>query len=287
MKIVQQVMLCLVLLVFVCMPVLATEEETSDSIRINWEYGPKTVNLGNNLATLDLPEKYVFAGAKDSKTLMEYMGNPISDEEIGFVAPEDENKNWFVLFEYDPMGYVKDDEADKIDADGLLKSITEATAEVNPNLKILGWQEPPHYDKASNHLVWSILAEGREGQVINYNTRLLGREGVTSVTLVAGPEELEAIKPELSRIIDHYEYKQGKRYTDFIAGKDRIAEVGLTALVAGGAGAAAAKSGLLAKIFGPLLLALKKFWIIILAVIGGLFAKLKSLFGGGSDSDSN
>src|SRR5262249_61752461 len=70
----------------------------------------------------------------------------------------------------------------------------------------------------------------------------------------------------------------GARYEDFQEGKDRVAEYGLAALVAGGAGAAAlklVKVGLLAK-FGTKLLALliagKK---LIFVAVAGLAALVK------------
>ncbi len=287
MKLFQHLLVSLALLAFAAIPVLATEEAASQGPKIDWIQGPDEITMGNNLATLQLPENFVFADGENTRRLMKAMHNGITDQEIGLVTPADENAHWYIIFEYDPMGYVKDDEADKIDAEGILNGIkenTEAQNEENkkaglPGIHVIGWQEAPHYDKATHNLVWSILAKDDEGgEIINYNTRLLGREGVTSITLVVEPGQLESIKPELSRVLDSFHYKAGKRYGDFIAGKDKIAEVGLTALVAGGVGAAAAKTGLLGKIFGPLLLLLKKFWIVLAAAVGGLFSKVKSLF---------
>lgn len=283
----QHLMLSVALVAFAVMPALAAGEGTSEGPKIKWVQGPLDVTLGENLATLQLPEQFVFADAEDTRHLMEAMHNTVTEQEIGLVTPADEHANWYILFEYDPMGYVKDDEADKIDAEAILNGIkenTEAQNEENkkaglPGIHVVGWQDPPHYDKATHNLVWSLLARDDEGgEIINYNTRILGREGVTSVTLVVEPEHLEAIKPELSRVLDSYRYQEGKRYSDFIEGKDKIAAVGLTALVAGGVGAAAAKTGLLGKIFAPLLLLLKKFWIILAALVGGLFSRIKSFF---------
>lgn len=84
---------------------------------------------------------------------------------------------------------------------------------------------------------------------------------------------MEKVKSNLETIVSKYSYKEGKRYTDYIKG-DKVSEVGLTALIAGGAGAGAAKLGLFAKI----LLVFKKLWIFVLFGIGGIFKWIGRLF---------
>lgn len=257
----------------------ATESE--DTSKINWIEGPKTVDVGNDLAKLDLPSEYVFADGNDAKKLMKEMDNAVTDREQGIVFSKDTKENWFVLFEFDPIGYVRDNDAKEIDADKLLADIKKGTEEDNKErikngkttLDIIGWDEKPHYDTKTHNLVWSILANSRGEQIVNYNVRVLGRGGVTEVTLVAGKDEMTKVKPNLETIISKYSYKDGKKYTDYIKG-DKAAEIGLTALIAGGAGAGAAKVGLLAKI----LLVFKKIWILIIVGIGGVLKKIVGIF---------
>ncbi len=253
-----------------------------EQVQINWIEGPGTMDLGSDIAQVELGENYVFAGADDSKTIMTLMGNPISDQEIGLIMPGDEERSWFLLFEYDPIGYIKDDDKDDIDANALLESIRAGTEEANKQreemgispLHIVGWYEEPHYDTASNNLVWAILGEDDEGQVVNYNTRLLGRYGYTSVVLVTEPEALDADKNEVAEIMSSFSYKQGKKYSEFKEG-DKVAAIGLTALIAGGAGAAAAKFGLF-KFLAKAWKAVAAGAVALFAAIGGF---LKKLFG--------
>lgn len=261
--------------------VVVHAEDSKDAQQINWIEGPKTVDVGNDLAKLDLPSEYVFADGKDAKKLMKEMDNTVTGIEQGIVFAKDTNENWYVLFEFDDIGYVRDNDAKKIDADKLLSEIKEGTEQDNKErrkkgrstLDVIGWDEKPHYDPNSHNLVWSVLSNSDGEQIINYNVRILGRGGVTEVTLVAGKDEMEKVKPKLETIINNYSYKEGKKYTDYIKG-DKAAEVGLTALIAGGAGAGAAKVGLLAKI----LLVLKKIWILIIVAIGGVFKKVFGIF---------
>jgi len=278
-KILTTLLICLVIVGL--SPVSAHATESEDTSKINWIEGPKTVDVGKDLAKLDLPSEYVFADGKDAKQIMKKMDNNVSGIEQGIVFSKDTNENWYVLFEFDDMGYVKDNDAKEIDADKLLSQIKKGTEEDNKErlkngkstLDIIGWDEKPHYDANTHNLVWSVLCNSRGEQIVNYNVRVLGRGGVTEVTLVAGKDEMVKVKPNLETIISKYSYKEGKRYTDYIKG-DKAAEVGLTALIAGGAGAGAVKLGLFAKI----LLVFKKIWILIIVGIGGLFKKIAGIF---------
>lgn len=94
-----------------------------------------------------------------------------------------------------------------------------------------------------------------------------------SAVLVADSEQLTVLKPELAGIISSFSYKKGSRYAEFVQG-DKLAKIGLAALIAGGAGAVAVKLGLFQ--------ALAKFWKVlvvgILAFFGAIWKVLKGLF---------
>ena len=265
----------------------ATSLAEAEGPKIDWKQGPSTADLGEKVAELKVPEKFVFAGAKDTQKLMEAFGNPVDGTEVGFLAPTDENETWFVVFEYHDVGFIKDADKEEIDADAILKSIREATEAANevrrekgmPTISVVGWEEPPRYDGQSHNLVWAIRGRGSDGdEVVNYNSRILGREGYTSVMLVTDPGTLASLKPQLAGILGGFSYKTGRRYSEWVAG-DKVAAYGLSALVAGGAGAAAAKLGL----FGMLGKFLAKGWKLVAAAVVALGAGAKKLFGGKSE----
>lgn len=252
-----------------------------------WEEGPKSVVLGNDLAEVSLQDSETYLNAKESQRLLRDMGNIINGTEVGLVAPRSQDESWFVVFEYEAVGYVKDDEKDSIDADALLESIKEGTEAANkeraelgrPGLHVVGWAEPPHYDAASHNLVWGILARSDDGrEIINYNVRVLGRGGVMSATLVDAPERIEAAKPAMASLLTRFDYRPGKRYAEWREG-DKVAAYGLTALVAAGAGAAAVKTGLLAKLLQILAKAGKAVFLFAAALLAGVAKFLKALFG--------
>jgi len=258
---------------------------------INWNYGPGQVDVGKNLAQLNLSEDIVFADEHGTKIIMEIAGNPLSGREIGLVMPIDDSPDWFVVFEYDGLGYIKDNEADTLNADALLENIIRGTEAANkirkskgqPPVYVIGWDKKPHYDPFSHNLVWSILGESEGEKIINYNTRLLGRKGYISATLVVRPDTFILAKPQLASILGNMSYKKGMMYADFIPGKDKVAGIGLAALIAGGGGTAAvkaAKAGLFVKFWKVILAVLlvgKKFVIIafigLIALLGKLFRR--------------
>jgi uncharacterized membrane-anchored protein len=96
--------------------------------------------------------------------------------------------------------------------------------------------------------------------------------------LVADQEGLAEAVAAFDSVLTNYTYVEGERYAEWRDG-DKVAEYGLTALIAGGAGVAAAKLGLFGKAWKVILglfIALKK--LIIVAVVGAV-AFLKRLFG--------
>lgn len=238
---------------------------------VTWQKGPSVGQLGIN-AEVKVPEGYIFAGARDTRTIMEENKNPISNRELGLVALAEED--WFAVFEFSDVGYVKDDEKASLDANAILQSIKEGVAESNkertrrgwPTMSVIGWETQPHYNELTHNLEWAFRAESEGYPVINHNTRLLGREGVMEVTLVTNPETLNETLPKFRKMLEGYTFKEGHRYAEFSAG-DKTAAYGLTGLIVGGGAVALVKTG-----------ALKWLWKVLVAAAVGLSALVKRLF---------
>lgn len=238
---------------------------------VTWQKGPTVGQLGVN-GEVKVPEGYVFAGARDTRTIMEANKNPITNRELGFVAPAGES--WFAVFEFDDVGYVKDDEKSSLDANAIFESIKKGTEEGNkervrrgwPTMTVIGWETPPRYDEATHNLEWAFRAESEGSPVINHNTRLLGRGGVMEVTLVTDPETLAETLPKFKTMLQGFEFKQGHRYAEFRSG-DKTAAYGLTGLIVAGGAAAAVKTG-----------AFKWLWKVLVAAVVGVGALVKKLF---------
>jgi uncharacterized membrane-anchored protein len=251
-----------------------------------WQQGPLEAKLGDQ-ATLKLSENYRFLDPDETRRILKDMGNFPSGAELGLVAGSAGDDSWFVVVRFVDAGFVPDDDAANWDADEMLASIKEGTEEANAkrremgadSLTVRGWEEKPHYDKATNKVVWAISADDAHGATVNYNTLALGRHGYMSMNLVADLQQLPALKPHAGVLLSNLNFVQGKRYADFNGATDKVAAVGLAALVAG----AAFKSGLLAKLL-VLIIAFKK--VIVIAGVGLLAWVWKLVKGRSSTSAS-
>ena len=263
--------------------------ESSDSVlkKANWIKGPGRADMKDKAEIL-LSEGYQFADAKDTRRILEAYGNLTSGTELGLVAPT--SMVWFVVFEFSESGFVKDDDKDKLDADAMLKTIGSGVERSNeerkrrgfPAMKVVGWEQPPHYDTETHNLEWALKFESEGHLVVNYNTRLLGRRGVMEVQLVVDPDRLSASLPAFKQLLKGYQFKSGEKYAEFRQG-DKLATYGLAALVTGGAVAIAAKTGLLTA----LILFFKKFAkLAVLAVLGAAAWVKRLVTGKGRSSDS-
>jgi len=242
--------------------------------KLAWQRGPGEGVIGAK-AKIRIPEGYAFLDEKNTRRFLELMGNPPRDNHY-MIAPA--NLDWFAVFSFDPVGYVKDDE--QIDADKLLATLKESDGPGNEERKRLGmspiytdgWHVPPHYDAGTKRLEWGMrLRDEKGGLHVNYTSRLLGRSGVMSAILVSSPQTLGADMKAFNGALAGYDFVPGEKYAEFKSG-DKIAEYGLAALVVGGAAAAAAKAGLF-KSLGKFL------WVIIGGAAMGGWALFKKLLG--------
>ncbi|HJV69995.1 DUF2167 domain-containing protein [Ideonella sp.] len=248
--------------------------------------GPAEIKLLDQ-AVLKLPEGRVFVPQPQATRLLQAMGNPGEDPRLqGLVFPKGDDQGWFMTVRYEDSGHIKDDDAKEWNADDLLKSYKEGTEASNeervklgvPAIEIIGWAEKPAYDAATHRLVWAMssrekgerVASAEDGQGVNYNTYLLGREGYFSMNLVTGLKELPQHKPEGQAMLAALAFNDGKRYGDFDEKTDHVAEYGLAALVLG---VGAKKLGLLAMA-GVFFAKFAKLIILGVVGVGAAAAKL-------------
>ena len=247
--------------------------------------GPADIALKDQ-ARLALPASRLWVPQPVAGEILQAMGNRPGTRLLGLIYPMTDGEDWVVVAEYDPAGYVKDDDARDWNADDLLANLREGTAEANkerkqrgfPEIEVTGWAEKPAYDAATHRLVWAALAAEAgapsKSVTVNYNTYALGREGFVSLNLLTDSDRLATDKAHARDLLGRLEFVNGKRYADFDSKTDHVAEYGLAALVAG---VAAKKLGLLALVG----VALAKFWKLgLLALVGGgaLWPRLKARF---------
>jgi uncharacterized membrane-anchored protein len=223
-------------------------------------------------ADIAIPGGYRFLGSGDASKLMEYYGNLSDGSELGFITPDD--MEWFAVFEFEDIGYVKDDEKDQLDANAILQQLKEGQKAANEELSrrglstlnVLGWHTPPFYNTQTKNLEWAIrLSSSDGGEILNYKTKLLGRRGVMDVVLVCSEDQLASVVPHYQGLLQGFSFKKDESYAAYTKG-DKIAEYGLVGLIAGGGLLVAAKSGLLAKLWKPILAGL--------VIVGAFFKRI-------------
>ncbi|SBS31666.1 hypothetical protein MSP8887_01567 [Marinomonas spartinae] len=241
--------------------------------------------LGNGVAELSLTDKFQYLSPKSTERLLvDGWGNPPGNKTLGMLIPANtnplSNDGWGVVITYQKDGHVKDSDAKTIDYNELLQKMKKETQSESKervkqgygSMELVGWAQPPRYDQATHKFYWAEdlkTSDSREDS-LNYNIRVLGREGVLVLNVVGGMSQLHDIEKETPALLAVTNFTKGNRYADFDSKTDHVAEYGLAALVAGGV---AAKMGLFAKLLA-LLIAFKKVIIIGVAAFGGVIMKL-------------
>lgn len=265
---------CMLLNIIFTKSIIADEAADMESFKkIKWQEGPCVSDIGS-IAEIRVPAGYMLADQNGTKILMELCHNPVSGYEYGTLAPSD--LGWYVVFSYSDTGHIRDDEKNSLDADAIMKALKSGTEVRNrerqkrgwSRFDIIGWEQPPRYNAVTNNLEWAMKGKDENGEVINFNTRLLGRKGVMSITLVANPENYYSILSQYQEILANYEYKSGYKYAEYRQG-DKISQYGLSALVVGGATAVAVKAG-----------TFKWLWKVIVVGFVAVVGFFKNLFSG-------
>lgn len=119
-------------------------QDAKDKKSVDILKGPATAKVGA-VAQIEVPAGYAFLDGKTTRALLKASGEPTSGNEVGFLRPT--NAHWSVIFEFSSIGYVKDDDKDKLDANKLLKSYQDGTAEANKAREAAG---NPHKNNIMN-----------------------------------------------------------------------------------------------------------------------------------------
>ena len=230
--------------------VQATSETTNPISELDWRIGPSKENV-NGVASIETKEDEGFLDTPNSDKFLEYTDNLKTGTTNILVASDN---SWWATFDFDDIGYVKDN--DKIDADELLKQLKASDEPANKERERLGytkiytvgWAVAPHYDPKTNRLEWALkIRDDNNNETINYTIRILSRSGVMNATLISSEENLTQNIAAFKNDLNNFKFNAGESYAEFKAG-DKVAKIGLAALIVGGAAAVATKKGFWAAI---------------------------------------
>lgn len=239
-----------------------------------------TIEFTDDHFNLDVPRGFIFLDYEQTRHLLvDYWGNPedVLEGTLGALVSANDsiylNVAIAYTISYNNAGYVRDDDADSINYDELLKEIQKAMKEnskaTGRDLECIGWAWQPSYDKAAHTLMWARLLRFGDQETINFDMRILGKDGFVTITAIADPEDKAAVQAAQSTMVHSVKYDSGYAYTDFNPERDHVAEWTLGGLIAGKVLAKVGFWGLLAK-FSKIIL------VAILAFFAGIWKWIKS-----------
>ncbi len=256
-----------------------------DSIENSFKYQYGTVDLGNGMATLQVPEGYKYLDPEQANYVLTQLWENPESETMGLLFPEytspvGDSMMYAVEISFESEGYIEDEDAADLDYDDLLETMQEDAKEINEMrlkqgyeaVEIVGWAAPPFYDAADKKLHWAkeLKFGASEINTLNYNIRVLGRRGYLTLNAIGDMEILPEFQANITPILSSVEFNEGHHYDDFDPELDKVAAYGVGGLIAG---KVLAKAGFFALI--------AKFWKFIAIGAIALFAGVKKfLFGG-------
>jgi len=231
------------------------------------------VRIPEAKAVMHLGDRYYFLPANEAKdVLIRVWGNPPEavSNVLGMVLEKNASifdNVWGAVITYQDTGHVPDTDAAEQDYNAVLTEMQSGDAADNerrkaagyPAMNLIGWAQPPSYDKASHSLIWAreLSVVGDPVNSLNYDVRLLGRTGVLSLNMIASMKAIDDVRAAAATFGKSVTFEPGGAYSDFNSSTDHTADYGLAGLVAGGVALGVAKKlGFLAIIlkFGKVIL---------------------------------
>jgi len=261
-----------------------------DSVSKALNYGTGKIKPEGGHIMLDVPDQFKYLNKEQSKyVLTKLWGNPesSSDEVIGMLFPKASDpfsdSAYAFVITYSEIGYVKDEDADKINYDDLLKNLQGEEKEENekrvkagyPAVRLIGWAQKPYYDSKRKILHWAKeLKFGEEDgpNTLNYEIRILGRKGMVSLNAVGKMYDLPLVNKDIEKALTVASFTEGNSYFDFDPKIDKVAAWTIGALVAGKLLAKAGLFAIILKFLAPL-------WKFIVLAFVGLGAWIKRRLG--------
>lgn len=287
----------LVVVALTCGTTPAESQQSTRDILHNLSFQSGKITLGDNLADIVQTENFRFLNNADTQTfLTRIWGNPpgAGKNSLGMLLPVDPNPltndGWAVVITYEASGNVSDEDAEKIDYNDLLKGMQQEARESSKArisrgqeaIELIGWAKQPFYDVKRKKLHWAKhlrFGDGKNGDTLNYEIRILGRNGVLRLNVVASMDALASVDTMIPDILDMVHFNTGNTYAEFDPKIDTAATYGLAGLIAGGV---LAKTGFFKGLVALLIASKKLFGLALFGVIAVFWGKIKSAFSGPS-----
>lgn len=219
--------------------------DSSDLLSASFSYKVGEQVL-NQLAVLKVPQGYRLLEGDQARVLVEQLwGNPENPNTLGVLIPQrvspTDKEVGGIIISFEPTGYLNDDDAQRINYNRLLYSMKEELQEDNllkggrsvGAIKTVDWAFPPYFNKSNHslHLAKVFKFESKLSPFLNYEVRLLGRNGALCLTAIGKASDLQKIKAQLESVLEYTQFTFGNRYEDFNPLTDRKSSWGQDAPV--------------------------------------------------------
>ncbi len=230
---------------------------------LGWINGPKEMNFQEAQSKININSNFDILTDNDANQLLFWL-NGIEFPYVKIYA-YDLNDDTQYMFYYNDSGYVKTNDWTDVDPKKFIDEIRENYKISNeerkknnlPYVINVTWMKTPYLDGIYNSVYWALNVQWSDNTSSQEGTALiLGREGYTTAKYVAGQNGYD--EQMLLNLSKMHKFNETKEYKDWKSG-DKVAAVGIGALLASTLGVKALKPGLVAA--G--LAILKKFWFIL------------------------
>lgn len=196
------------------------------------------IPLNNGQLTLNVPSGYRFYSAEEAYAYLQRNNAAAPAGTVfGLLAKNGDDirapGTWATVVSYDAIGYVQPETAA-----GLSETSFEGdvrTARQTQNRVFEGFIAAPAFDAAAPTLVWSerSAAPGSGGKDLRYEQKVLGRQGVASLTSLGSGDQAPEIEAAAADLRGMLSFPEGYRHADFQPASDQVSSYSVPGLVTG------------------------------------------------------
>jgi uncharacterized membrane-anchored protein len=220
-----------------------TEEELRAAYAaLKWQDAPGSYKLPGSHAAIRLQSGQTLLLGADAERYSWLDSGGVEFPGTEAILASESDTKLLVYYEWRDAGYVSDTDWSDVDGDVLLRQYRDATESRNDErignglepMHVVGWLEPPHYDKRTHTITYAMELNDKKGHWANAVALRLGRAGYAELTWVGSIDSFQSAsgRPELlDQALAAHAFEDGYRYEDFNDG-DKVAAYGLAGVVA-------------------------------------------------------
>ncbi|MEX0810383.1 MAG: DUF2167 domain-containing protein [Dongiaceae bacterium] len=254
-----------------------TEQQRTDELdAMKWAYEPGTYELPLSHSTIELQKgQQVILG--DTAARYDYLTGGLRSPETEAIVWNEADES-MTYFTFHGIGYVTEEDWDRVDPAEFLKQMQDAQLQENTEREkvgidpfyLSGWRQEPVFVPAEHTAYWATELTDIMNNWVNAAALRLSRDGYHRIIWAGAGTDMTAAQSTLASVLATHSYDEGHRYEDFAVGDDK-AGMSIGELAAATMGVDF-NAGALAVVLGAGLLFLKKGGVVLVAIGAGIAA---------------